>query len=130
MKRTSKEEVIEYRIKRANESLLEAEKLFENDFLSATVNRLYYSCFYIITALLIKNNIEVKSHAGVRQMFGMHFILTEIILKSQGKFYSNLFEYRQDNDYKDFIIPDKELIADLLYQTRLFLSDIMDAIKK
>jgi uncharacterized protein (UPF0332 family) len=117
MKRTSKEEIIEYRINRSIESLKEAEKMFEFGFLPATVNRLYYSCFYIVTALLIKNGIEVKSHAGVRQMFGLHFILPGIISKTHGKFYGDLFVYRQDNDYRDFIIPDEKLITELLTQT-------------
>lgn len=107
MKRVSKEEVIEYRISRANESLMEAGKLFESGLLFAAINRLYYCGFYFVTVLLIKNNIEVKSHAGGRQMFGLHFILTGIVSKSHGKFFIDLCEYRQDNDYRDFIIPDE-----------------------
>jgi uncharacterized protein (UPF0332 family) len=129
MKRVSKEEVIEHRIKRSNEALMEAELMFKNDFLSATINRLYYSCFYIVTALLIKNDIKVKSHAGVRQMLGLHFIQTDIIPKTHGKFYSNLFGYRHENDYGDFLIPDEQFVAGLIKQTRDFLANINNVIK-
>ena len=130
MKKTSKEEVIQYRINRANESLRESDNLFSNEFLFATINRLYYSCYYAVTALLIKNDIEVKSHAGVRQMFGKHFIVTGRISKEYGKFYSNLFDYRQDNDYRDLLVPEKELVTDLLKNAHLFIKDVFKEIEK
>lgn len=130
MKKTGKEEVIKYRINRANESLRESDNLFSNEFLFATINRLYYSCYYAVTALLIKNDIEVKSHAGVRQMFGKHFIVTGRISKEYGKFYSDLFDYRQDNDYRDLLVPEKELVIDLLKNARLFIKDVFKEIEK
>jgi uncharacterized protein (UPF0332 family) len=130
MKKTGKEEVIKYRINRANESLRESDNLFSNEFLFATINRLYYSCYYAVTALLIKNDIEVKSHAGVRQMFGKHFIVTGRISKEYGKFYSDLFDYRQDNDYRDLLVPERELVIDLLKNARLFIKDVFKEIEK
>jgi uncharacterized protein (UPF0332 family) len=130
MKKTGKEEVIKYRINRANESLRESDNLFSNEFLFATINRLYYSCYYAVTALLIKNDIEVKSHAGVRQMFGKHFIVTGRISKEYGKFYSDLFNYRQDNDYRDLLVPERELVIDLLKKARSFIIDVLKEIEK
>lgn len=36
---------------------------------------MYYACFYAVSALLLHAEIDgVKSHEGVRQMFGKHFI--------------------------------------------------------
>ncbi len=124
MKETGKDEVIKYRIERANESLRESDNLFSNQFLFATTNRLYYACYYAVTALLIKNDIQVKSHAGVRQMFGQYFIVTGKIAKEHGKFYSDLFDYRQDNDYRDLITPEKELVTELLTNARIFIREV------
>ncbi|NJK85426.1 MAG: HEPN domain-containing protein [Bacteroidales bacterium] len=53
---------IDYRIQRAFETYSDALLLFNRKSLKSCVNRLYYSCFYIVTALLIKNGIEAKSH--------------------------------------------------------------------
>ncbi len=48
-----KNEIIEYRKTRALETLEEAKLLFNNDRLFATVNRMYYSLFYAVIALLL-----------------------------------------------------------------------------
>ena len=40
-------------------------------------NGIYYSSFYATIALLLDKNIEVKSHAGVKQKLGEEFVVTE-----------------------------------------------------
>ncbi|HNS29318.1 MAG TPA: HEPN domain-containing protein [Tenuifilaceae bacterium] len=72
-----RDDYIRYRIERAKETLVEVEKHIENCFWNTAVNRLYYACFYAVSALLLKNNIEVSSHSGVRQKFGQLFVKTE-----------------------------------------------------
>jgi uncharacterized protein (UPF0332 family) len=101
MKANSKDDYLKYRFKRAEESLDEALILAERMKWNAVVNRLYYSCFYAVISLLIKNDMEAKTHDGVRSLFGLHFINTGIIDKKYGKFYSILFDYRQKGDYGD-----------------------------
>ena len=59
-----RDDYIRYRIERAKETLVEVEKHIENCFWNTAVNRLYYACFYAVSALLLKNNIEVSSHSG------------------------------------------------------------------
>ena len=68
--------LVDYRIQRAKETLSEADILIEAGFFNAAVNRLYYACYYAVTALLVKNNIVTQSHNGVKQMFSLHFIAT------------------------------------------------------
>jgi len=46
--------LVKYRLERANETVLEAETLIRNGFYNAAVNRLYYACYYAVTALLVK----------------------------------------------------------------------------
>lgn len=67
------------------------------------MNRMYYACFYAVSALLLHSEIDgVKTHEGVRQMFGKHFILTGIIPKEWGHFYTIIFNNRSAADYEDF----------------------------
>lgn len=88
-------EYVEYRISRANEAYTDAELLLKEKRWNATVNRLYYSCFYAVLALLVKNGIKTRSHDGVRMQFGLKFVYPGIINKKYGKHFSKLFDLRQ-----------------------------------
>lgn len=44
----------------------------------------------------------VKTHEGVRQMFNKHFVLTGIVPKERGRFYSVVYGNRSEADYEDF----------------------------
>lgn len=67
-------DLIEYRTDRSVETLKEAKAMVENEFWNASVNRIYYACFYAVSALLLKKNVDTSSHKGIRQMFGLHFV--------------------------------------------------------
>ena len=114
MKNGDKSELIDYRIRRAEETLNEVKVLIENQLWNIAVNRIYYSCFYGVTALLLKNNIKTKTHSGVRQMFGLHFVKNNVIPIELGKFYSDIFEMRHSGDYDDFIEFTMEEVSDSL----------------
>ena len=67
------------------------------------MNRMYYACFYAASALLLYAEIDgVKTHEGVRQMFGKHFILTGKVPKEWGRFYTVIYNNRSEADYEDF----------------------------
>lgn len=70
----SQEEYIKYRFNRARETFEEALILKNNEKWNAVINRLYYTCFYAVIALLLKNGIETNSHEGSRTMFGLYFV--------------------------------------------------------
>ncbi len=58
------EDYIKYRFIRAEESFEDALILADNGRWNAVINRLYYSCFYAVIALLLKNNIETQTLDG------------------------------------------------------------------
>jgi uncharacterized protein (UPF0332 family) len=119
-----KSEMVSYRIRRAKETLQEVQLHIDNELWATAINRLYYACFYAVSALLLNHNMKSQTHAGTRQMFGLHFVKTGIISKELGKFYSDIFEMRQTGDYDDFVdftkddvlgayIPAKDLIKSI-----------------
>jgi len=65
------EELIRYRLSRAEETLEEARLLAENKHGNAAVNRLYYACFYAVLALLIRDGRYSSKHSGVRALFNI-----------------------------------------------------------
>ncbi|MBO4403225.1 MAG: HEPN domain-containing protein [Bacteroidales bacterium] len=68
-----KKEIVRYRIEHAVQTLSEVEVLLQNRFYNTAANRMYYACYYAVSALLVANGIVAKSHDGAKQMFGMHF---------------------------------------------------------
>ena len=65
-----------YRFLRAKETLKEIPYLKQQGYYNTAVNRLYYACYYAAVALLIKHEINPGTHAGVKQMIGLHFVAT------------------------------------------------------
>ena len=70
--------------------------------LTSTVNRIYYTMFYAVNGLLLSKNFSSSKHSGVRALLNKEFINKELIDKELGKFYSKIFEERQEGDYEDF----------------------------
>ena len=72
---------INYWIARAEETLKEAKILAEAGYWNACVNRLYYSCFYAITALLVRDGLSTSKHSGVRGFFNRNYVKTGMVPK-------------------------------------------------
>jgi len=114
------EDYIKYRIRRANETIQETHTHIENKFWNTAINRMYYACFYAISALLTKEKIEVSSHSGVRQKFGEYFVRTGKIERNLAKHFTELSEKRHKEDYNDFFDYDEETVLRLFpYSQRL-----------
>jgi uncharacterized protein (UPF0332 family) len=88
---------------RARETLVEAELMAQAGHWNACVNRLYYACFYAVTALLLRHNLSASKHAGVRSLLNRHFVRTGTISSNLGMLYRDLFEGRQQGDYQDLV---------------------------
>jgi uncharacterized protein (UPF0332 family) len=119
-----KEDYIVYRIQRAEESYNEAFLLADKKHWNTAANRLYYSCFYAVIALLLKNDINTNTHIGAINQFGLHFVKTEKIDGQFGRLYSKLFDYRQKGDYGDMFDFTEEIITPLMEKVPAFINEI------
>jgi len=129
MTEKEKLEMISYRMKRAQETFREVQLHIDNELWTTAINRLYYACYYAVSALLLKKNIKTRSHAGTRQMFGLHFIKNEVISKELGKFYSDIFDMRHTGDYDDFVDYSKEDVMSALDPAKDLISKIETLVK-
>jgi uncharacterized protein len=125
-----KDEYIKYRFKRAQESIDDAIILIDNKKWNTAINRLYYSCFYAVIALLLKNDIETRSHNGARTKFSDVFIKTGLIDIKFGKLFSQLSDYRQKGDYGDLFDFDDKIVLPLVDKVKEFVSEIQKRIEK
>ena len=96
-------DLVSYRLTRANETLEDARILAAAERWNACVNRLYYACFYAISALLVRHGLSSSKHAGVRSLFNKQYVKTGRIPKDLARIYNDLFERRQEGDYIDFV---------------------------
>lgn len=119
-----KEDYIKYRAAKSKSTLLEVKVLLENQFWNTAISRMYYACFYMVGALLVKNNIKAQSHSGCIQQFGKHFVLNEMIDKQSARVYFELFEKRQKGEYNDFFDFDMETATNLYLPTTGFVEKI------
>ena len=116
--------IVTFRIQKAWDTLIEAEGISTLNYWNTVANRLYYSCFYMTSALLTQNNYSAQTHSGVIHLFGMHFIRTGLISKDAGKLFSKLFELRQTGDYDDLFNLTAEDVAPLISLVHNFLDEL------
>lgn len=121
-------DIVAYRIECAENTLDEIDNLLALQYYNNAASRMYYACYYAVTALLIANGIATKSHDGVKQMFGQHFIRTGIFPLSYGRDYSNLFEARQTGDYEDLFNHDAVSTARLYPKAKELVSAIKEKV--
>ena len=117
-----------YRLSKADEALQASTILMASEQWNASVNRLYYACFYAVTALLVDDEILTKSHSGVKTQFFLNYIKTDIIDRSLGKLYSDLFDWRQKGDYGDFFDFEGEAVEPLYPEVERLILDIKQII--
>jgi uncharacterized protein (UPF0332 family) len=118
------DELVKYRFSRAEEALEEAHLLASENHWNATANRLYYSCFYLVNALLLKKNKNFASHNGVKNEFHKSFVKAGIVSFDSGKLYNRLFNLRQEGDYLDFKRLEKEDVYPFLEEVESFFSEL------
>jgi uncharacterized protein (UPF0332 family) len=119
-----KKELIEYRISRSKETFEEAKLMAHNNHYNACANRLYYACFYIVNALLIKFNLSFNTHNGLKTSFHQSFIRSGLIKNELGKLYSRVFNLRQEGDYADFRRYQKSEIFPFINEVEIFIREL------
>jgi uncharacterized protein (UPF0332 family) len=122
--------LMSYRMDRAYEAIGEAEVLTERGYYNAAVNRLYYACFYMTQALLLKHHIAANTHAGVKAMLGLHFVSKGLVPIELGKTFNTLFEKRHSSDYEAFAYCDKDMVEELMTLAEVFINALKELINK
>ena len=121
---------IKYRIARAWDTLDDAKILASKGKWNSTINRLYYSAYYAVMALLLKNDLKPTTHNGAKSNFSEYFVATNKIPRELGKIYSQLFTWRQKGDYDDLFDFDKEKVLPYFTPVKELIDKIEEILKK
>ena len=108
MKKKISIELIKHRLEQSKEDLESAEILFDNEKFKSANNRAYYSIFHSMKAVLGFEGEDFKKHKDVIAYFNKNYIKTEIFPRKLGRKISEASTLREDSDYDDEFIADKE----------------------
>ncbi|MCE5323363.1 HEPN domain-containing protein [bacterium] len=117
-------EYIRHRLARAEDTIGEAETLLNAGFSVGVVNRLYYACFYAVSALLLSEGHAASKHSGVISLFDKHWIKPKRLNPEMSKFYHLLFDNRQKGDYADVFTFDHSDLTSWLNETKIFVNTL------
>ena len=81
-----------------------------------------------MSALLINDGYNVKSHRGVMALFGEHYVNSGIFSKEDGALFSDLVIMRDNADYNCFFETDEEKLQPYLEPARQLISRIEEYI--
>lgn len=113
--------LIGYWMEKALESMSAARSEYDSARYTTAVRNLYYSCFYALTAVLLKEGHIFKKHTAVKAALHKNLIKTGIVESDWGKFYNRIFDSRHEGDYQPLRIFQAEEIKLFLDQGAGFI---------
>ena len=121
--------LIAYRLERAREALDEARLLLNANHGNATVNRLYYACFYAVSALLLADGRSTSKHTHLRSLLHRDYVKPGHVPQEMGKHFDLLFDSRQQSDYADLVVFQPDEIASWMDRTEHFINHVAGLIE-
>ncbi|MBM4273570.1 MAG: HEPN domain-containing protein [Deltaproteobacteria bacterium] len=121
--------IISYWIIKSQESLEAAGDELKAGRLSFSVNRIYYACFYMITAVLLQENLHFKKHSGLRAAFHQNLVKTDKVSREHGKLFDELFEARQRGDYFELVFFERPMVEYWLNRAQDFINDVKSLLR-
>lgn len=122
--------LISLELEKANKMMKEAKFCGESGMWNLVGNRLYYSAFHAVVALLLNKGVSIRSHKGACRMFSLHYVQTREFSVDDMSLYSRLQTIRERADYQnDYeLTPDEgeeylKLAEGLLNRIMKFLSE-------
>ena len=99
------EQLLNYRMTQARETLREAEILLAASAVRGTFNRAYYAMFYALTALLATKGLSTSKHSGTLALFDREFVKPGVFPPKYSRVVRMAFERRQRYDYGETVTP-------------------------
>ena len=94
-----------------------------------SVNRIYYACFYAVTALLLSEGYSSSKHRGVLSLFDVHWMKIERLPTKMGRVYHVMFARRLVGDYSIPAAFSREEVGAWLAEATKFVQTIADLLQ-
>lgn len=89
-------------------------------------NRVYYACFYALSAVLLKEGQQFVKHTGVRAAMHQHLVSRGRLSKELGRFYDKAFAERQEADYNALADFDPVSVGERISEAERFVAAMAD----
>lgn len=101
MKLTDEERqiMVKLQYEKALSCLHQAEGIASMNFWDTVANRLYYSLFHAVSALLIKDGHKVSTHKASVLLLGQHYVKTGVFTIEEARLFARLQAMREESDY-------------------------------
>ena len=104
--------IVDLELEKAERIFAENEILRQAGFWGTLANRLYYSLFHAVSALLIHDGHEVGTHKGAAIRFQQYYVKTALFSVEDGRFYSQLQSMRESADYNcSFEVSENDVVT-------------------
>ena len=117
--------VVGLELEKADKFLAQAKAVAALGIWDVVANRIFYAAFHAVSALLINDHIEVRSHKGAGLMFGQKYVMPGIFSADDGRLYAKLQDLLEKSDYNLVYQSDEAEMAPLIEKTR----DLIERIK-
>ena len=102
LKEEDRQILVELELEKTYKTFRQVEVLQREGYWDTMANRLYYSLFHAVSALLINDRHEVGSHKGAAIRFHQYYVRTGVFTEEEGSFYSQMETLREKSDYNCF----------------------------
>jgi uncharacterized protein (UPF0332 family) len=116
--------VVGLELEKADKFLFQADAVAQMGIWDVVANRVFYAAFHAVSALLIHDHIEVRSHKGAGLMFGQKYVIPGIFTQEDGRLYAKLQDLREKSDYNLVYQSDESEMAPLIEKTKDLVSRI------
>jgi len=116
--------LVELELEKAEKTFSQVEALKREQYWDTLANRLYYSLFHAVSALLINDQREVGSHKGAAIRFHQYYVKTGIFTEEEGSFFSQMETLREKSDYNCFFNVTETDIVSKIAPTSSFIEKV------
>jgi len=88
-------------LRKSEQYLDSAEVLLESKDTESAVSRAYYAMFFVARTALRKDGIETKTHSGLVNQFGLHFVKSGLLSEEFGQSLREVQQLRQLAEYAE-----------------------------
>lgn len=113
-----------YRMETAENTYRMAKLCYDNDGYRDAVNRSYYASFYALRAVLALEGVDFERHKDVVSYFNQHYVATGKFKREVGKRIGRLKTMREDCDYDDFYVIEKDEVEVQLDTARMVINEV------
>lgn len=114
----------------AREMLQDAKLMLKEESYRSAADRAYYAMFHAVRAAFHKDGVEIpKTHAGLRNLFGQHFLVIGKLPKDLGRWLGQAFRLRQQSDYEVHIRLAKEPVEQTVTNAEKFVQIVTEYVE-